>query len=321
MFDKDSLLRQLHELPFHQKEYWVVAGGAMVLHGFRAQTHDIDLGCSTHLADQLEQQGYTVLRCDDGTRRIQYSENIEIFENWIEGTVEMINGIPVVCADGLIQMKKKLGREKDLADVVLIEKARKCKLEINALSDPTPRKEPAMTYTLKNGKTVTIRKSAVQDAQGIISIISTADTETPFLAREPGEFCMSVEQEESIIQNKCNDEDSAWFVAEYEGKLVGQCSVGLVRSNLRYRHRAQVAFVILRDYQGLGIGGKMMQECIRWCEDKKITQMELDVVTTNEKALAMYRGFGFEVTGTVPNALRYADGTCADEYIMIKRLQ
>lgn len=124
MFDKHSLLKRLRELPFSEEEYWVVAGGAMVLHGFRPHTSDIDLGCSTLLADKLEQQGYTVSRYEDGTRRIIYSENIEIFENWIEGTVETISGIPVVCADGLIQMKKKLGREKDLADIALIEKVR-----------------------------------------------------------------------------------------------------------------------------------------------------------------------------------------------------
>lgn len=122
MFDKNSLLQRLQELPFSKKEYWVVAGGAMVLHGFRAQTQDIDLGCSTLLADKLEQQGYVVSRCEDGTRKILYSENIEIFENWIDGTVEIINSVPVVCVDGLIQMKKKLGREKDLEDIALIEK-------------------------------------------------------------------------------------------------------------------------------------------------------------------------------------------------------
>ncbi|MCI8696315.1 hypothetical protein [uncultured Acetatifactor sp.] len=50
---------------------------------------------------------------------------MEIFENWIEGTVEIMNGVPVVCVEGLIRMKKKLGREKDLADIVLMEKAKK----------------------------------------------------------------------------------------------------------------------------------------------------------------------------------------------------
>lgn len=122
MFDKYSLLRRLQELPFSEQEYWVIAGSAMVLHGFRSQTHDIDLGCSTLLADILEQQGYTVSRYEDGTRKILYSEDVEIFENWIEGTVEIISGVPVVCVDGLIRMKKKLGRDKDLTDIALIEK-------------------------------------------------------------------------------------------------------------------------------------------------------------------------------------------------------
>lgn len=124
MFDKDSLLQRLRKLSFSEKEYWVIAGSAMVLHGFRPQTHDIDLGCSTFLADKLERQGYAVSRCEDGTRKILYSEDVEIFENWIEGTVEIISGVPVVCVDGLIQMKKKLGRDKDLADIALIEKVR-----------------------------------------------------------------------------------------------------------------------------------------------------------------------------------------------------
>ncbi|MCM1104264.1 MAG: hypothetical protein NC409_09165 [Clostridium sp.] len=44
----------------------------------------------------MEQQGYFVSCCGDGYRKILYSENIEIFENWRERSVEIINGIPVV---------------------------------------------------------------------------------------------------------------------------------------------------------------------------------------------------------------------------------
>ena len=140
------------------------------------------------------------------------------------------------------------------------------------------------------------------------------------MARNPGEFCTPVEREKQIIENVLADNDVEWFVAEYENKVIGQCSVGLVRKNARYRHRAEVAFVILQDYCNLGIGGKMMEECIKWCKKKGITQMELDVVKNNEKALKMYQGFGFEIIGTRENALRYQDDTYADEYLMVKKL-
>jgi RimJ/RimL family protein N-acetyltransferase len=177
-----------------------------------------------------------------------------------------------------------------------------------------------MQYLLKNGKNVTIRKPRVEDAEAIINVMTIADTETLFLARNPGEFCTPVEREKQIIENVLADNDVEWFVAEYENKVIGQCSVGLVRRNARYRHRAEVAFVILQDYCNLGIGGKMMEECIKWCEKNGVTQIELDVVKNNERALKMYQGFGFEIIGTKENALRYQDGTYADEYLMVKKL-
>ena len=81
-----------------------------------------------------------------------------------------------------------------------------------------------------------------------------------------------------------------------------------------------VAFVILKDYWDLGIGGRMMEECIKWCKEHGVTQMELDVVKDNDRAVKMYQGFGFEIIGTKENALRYSDGTYADEYLMVKKL-
>lgn len=177
-----------------------------------------------------------------------------------------------------------------------------------------------MEYILKNGKIVNIRKPDEKDAEEIVSIISAADTETLFLARNPGEFRTSVEKEKAIIQGVLQSTDSMWFVAEYEGKVVGQCSIGLVKRYQRYRHRAEVAFILLEQYCNIGIGGKMMEECLKWCHENYITQVELDVVSSNEKAIKMYKNFGFKITGTLPKALRYPDGNYANEYKMIKFL-
>ncbi len=63
-----------------------------------------------------------------------------------------------------------------------------------------------------------------------------------------------------------------------------------------------------------------MEECVKWCKNHNITQMELDVVKDNERALTMYQSFGFEIVGTMPRALKYPDGTYADEYLMVKTI-
>ena len=178
-----------------------------------------------------------------------------------------------------------------------------------------------MEYELKNGKRVLIRRPRTEDAEQMIRVMKAADNETRFLARNPGEFKITVEQEAAMIGDMLRGGGGRmWFVPEYEGKLVGQCSVGLVRNNERYLHRASVAFIVLKEYWGLGIGGKMMRECLDWCKEHRIEQVELDVLQQNERAIAMYKGFGFEIVGAVPHALKYPDGTYGDEYLMMKRL-
>ena len=174
-----------------------------------------------------------------------------------------------------------------------------------------------MYYSLKNGKQLLIRKPTPEDAKAIVDLISRADTQTTFLARNPGEFQTTVEAESKIIEAVLANPDAEWFLAEYENKIVGQCAVGLIRRNERFRHRADVAFVVDKSYCGMGIGGKMMEACIAWCRDRGILQIELDVVKQNERAIRMYQSFGFEVVGTLPRAMRYPDGTYADEYYMV----
>ena len=78
--------------------------------------------------------------------------------------------------------------------------------------------------------------------------------------------------------------------------------------------------MLLKDFCNLGIGGRMMQECIKWCEEHGVSQIELDVVKSNDIAIKMYQSFGFEIIGTIENALKYQDNTYADEYLMVKKL-
>lgn len=92
----------------------------MVLYGLREQTSDIDLGCTSELADYLQEKGFPTKQLPDGTRKIVVAEDVEIFENWLEDRVERFEGVPVISIQGLIGMKRALGREKDFRDIQLI---------------------------------------------------------------------------------------------------------------------------------------------------------------------------------------------------------
>ena len=119
--NRAELIERVKALPFPKEDYWLITGGAMVLYGLREQTHDIDLGCTSRLADELEQQGAEVSIRKDGTRKLVLDGDVEIMENWLYDRVETVEDIPVISLKGLKEMKLSLGREKDLRDVALID--------------------------------------------------------------------------------------------------------------------------------------------------------------------------------------------------------
>lgn len=118
---REEVVQIVNNLDFDRGEFWVVAGSAMCLYGLRHETNDVDLGCTSRLADELERKGYKAAYFKDGTRSFAYNDEIEVFENFLFDKVEEIDGIPVISLQGLIEMKLFIGREKDIKDIKLIE--------------------------------------------------------------------------------------------------------------------------------------------------------------------------------------------------------
>ena len=118
---RTDIFEKLRAFPYGKDDYWVITGGAMVLYGIRAETHDIDLGCTPEMADRLESEGYLCKTAPDGNRCFKIGGDIEVFENWLCGSVVNVDGIPVISIEGLVEMKRALGRDKDIKDIRLIE--------------------------------------------------------------------------------------------------------------------------------------------------------------------------------------------------------
>ena len=118
---KEDILAKLSEFPYSMEGFWLVTGAALVLFGIREETGDIDLGCTTQAADRLEADGFLYRVMEDGNRWFKIDRETEVFENWLCGSVDILDGVPVVSLQGLREMKRRLGREKDLRDVRRID--------------------------------------------------------------------------------------------------------------------------------------------------------------------------------------------------------
>ena len=169
----------------------------------------------------------------------------------------------------------------------------------------------------RDGRPYIIRPITGNDAAQAIDFLRTVDGETRFLAREPGEFNLTLEQERDFLQRRLESPRIWMAAAEMAGQLVGICGVDEQSSHLRMRHRATLAISLRQSHWRCGIGSNLLQAAIAWCKQQGFEQLELEVVAGNTRALALYERFGFVAYGTRPHALKYADGSYGDEICMV----
>jgi ribosomal protein S18 acetylase RimI-like enzyme len=158
------------------------------------------------------------------------------------------------------------------------------------------------------------------DAQEMISYVNIIDTESKFLTREPGEFSYTEEDEKALIQKRNNAENILWTLAVIDNEIVGMAEMAYNKSKIRFRRKGDFSITVKKKYWGLGIGGKLMLTHIEWSKEQDPENIRLEVVADNERAISMYRSFGFEIAGTVRHGMKYPNGTYADEHTMIKDL-
>ena len=178
----------------------------------------------------------------------------------------------------------------------------------------------AKQFTDKLGRTIVLRNAEESDAAALIEYLKITTAETPYLIREPEEITITLEQEISFIKSKKDAERELLLVAIIDGKHIGNCSLMNIAPYKRYEHRCGLAIALYQEYCGCGIGKVMMQTILEVAKTTGYEQAELEVISDNKSAIALYRNLGFEKYGTFPNNMKYSDGTYANADWMMKKL-
>jgi L-phenylalanine/L-methionine N-acetyltransferase len=111
--------------------------------------------------------------------------------------------------------------------------------------------------------------------------------------------------------------DLVLFVACIDGEVVGNAGL---HGNARERraHAMSVGLTVRSEHHGKGIGSALMQAlCDSADKWMNVIRLELTVFTDNDRAIALYRKFGFEVEGT-HKAYALRDGVYADVHAMAR---
>jgi len=153
--------------------------------------------------------------------------------------------------------------------------------------------------TLKNNDTVIIRQAGKTDAKEIIELLNRICGESDFLTFGPGEFTMTIEQEENFLENILKQSNALFLAAEDNGKLIGTLTFS-GGSRPRIAHTGEMSLCVLKEYWGNGVGTALIEYLIEWCRQTGIIKkINLRVRTDNASAIHVYRKLGFIESGMI----------------------
>lgn len=162
-----------------------------------------------------------------------------------------------------------------------------------------------------------IREARAADAAALLALERQVLEETQFMMREPGEIAGDVATKARELAHLAECETQLRLLAWNGDHLLGYCGVrGYTLKRLR--HSATLWMAVAADSWGRGLGSSLMQAAIDWAEVRGVQRIELGVDAGNQRALCLYCRFGFEIEGRRRAAIRLADGSWRDDYIMAR---
>ena len=172
-------------------------------------------------------------------------------------------------------------------------------------------------YVLRDGSAAVIRSLGPDDADAAVAYGAAICAATDFLARDAGEWTITVEEEVKFLESRLSAERAAMIGAFIDSVLVGLTDFSPVSMTSKMRHRAHFGISVLPEFENRGLGTLLLQTLIECAKNIGYEQLELEVVSNNHKAIHLYKKFSFITCGTIRHGFKHKNGSYSDLDTMV----
>ena len=117
--NKEEFVEGLEALGWPRDQFVILSGGSLLMRGIREQTQDYDLAMSKDLAKKI---GLHDAPKNESGLYMPF-EGAEISDEWFdEVEFDEVDGYQCESLESILAYKRKMMRQKDLADIEKIEK-------------------------------------------------------------------------------------------------------------------------------------------------------------------------------------------------------
>ena len=167
-------------------------------------------------------------------------------------------------------------------------------------------------------KTYIIREAVSDDAEKMILYLNQVGGESDNLLHGENEFKVPIEGVKRKLAMSKESENSIVLIALENDRIIARAELeGYYAA--RIRHRAKFSISVKKEYWNQGIGTEMLKRIVEQAKKMKIRIIELEVITDNYGAIALYHKMGFIDIGTYKDYF-YVNGMFKDAVVMQKVL-
>ncbi len=166
---------------------------------------------------------------------------------------------------------------------------------------------------------IEIRKAVASDAESILKYCKEVGAESDNLTFGAEGVSITLEEERQYLKNISHSNKHLYLVAVNGDEIVG-LAVFSSFPKARLAHRAKISLSVRRPLWGNRIGTRLLETMLDFARNTAGTEiLSLEVRSDNERAIALYKQFGFEKVGTFEGFMKI-NGTDVSCDIMRLRL-
>jgi RimJ/RimL family protein N-acetyltransferase len=141
---------------------------------------------------------------------------------------------------------------------------------------------------------ISIQTVSIDDADELLEYTNNIIKEkNPFIPLNIDEIPSSPKDYAEIIKKQLDTGVSTTLLAIHNEKIIGRLDIG-GHQRRAFRHVVSLAISVEKPYRRIGLGSALLTKAISWIEERQyIKRIEIEVHTSNIKAINLYKQFGF----------------------------
>ncbi|UCZ52030.1 GNAT family N-acetyltransferase [Bacillus shivajii] len=171
--------------------------------------------------------------------------------------------------------------------------------------------KPSPRWT-KDGNRYTIRTAQVSDAEQMHKLTKSALKEGTGLVMSYDDFHMTVNDQMMKNDFTLRNPHTLQLIAVKKNIVIGILTIDI--DGLKHTmHRGTLGVIIHPSYRSKGVGKALMTTALFWAHHfAPLEKLELEVLSSNQKAIKLYERLGFFYEGRIHRFMRKTNGEYED---------